>query len=119
MSLAGLVDIRGSHVTVKRATESKAADQTTKRTWATLSQNVHLLIDEVSTDKVQRLFGFETEATLVAWCRPSEDVREHDGIIVDAGPFAGERFRVVGRLRGGLGPARQAIGLAATLETFA
>ena len=113
-----MVQTRGAHVTLKRATQSKGADQTTKRTWATLKEDAHLLIEELSTEKAQKLFGFETEATLVAWCDPSEDVQEHDGVIVETGLFASEHFRVVARRRGDLGPARQAVGLAKSKESF-
>lgn len=118
MSLSGLVDTRGSHVTVRRATTSRATDQSTRRAWKTISQDTHVLLAEIPTARAQKLFGLETEATFLVRAHPDTDIRELDGILVESGPFAGERFRVVARTRGEVGPRRLVLGLVATTEDF-
>jgi hypothetical protein len=120
MSLAGLIQAQGADVTVRRGTPTHGAGGATQRAWAEQIESTKLLITEITAERAQKMWGNETEATLVAWCDPSDDIIYHDGIIVTTGIYARQRFRVVADTKGSLGPARRALGLvlAKPTETF-
>lgn len=122
MSLLGLIQVRGDTVQVKRATPSKGTGGTTQRTWKEHIESAKVLIESITSDRAQRIWGSEVQANFAGWCDPSLDILMNDGLIVTKSKkFIGRRFRVVAVSDSALGPERKALGLVqvATTETFA
>jgi hypothetical protein len=116
MSLDGVINIRGSTCTVRRPTETKAADKTTVRSWADAATGLKVLLDEVAAGKAQHLWGRETEARISGFAPSTSDVRVDDVLIVTAGAYIGQKMRVVEAPSPALGPARKPLALARTVE---
>lgn len=89
------------------------------RTWADAPAKVKLLLEEITAEKAQRLWGLETQATYRGTAKDSADLRKLDGLIVETGKFTGTRLQVLEDPRGSeLGPQLVIIGLRQTKETF-
>lgn len=123
MSLLGRIAIRGSTVTVKRATKSASAGGATNQSWAAVSglAGVKMLLDEPTTETVVRVFGQEAKCEVRAFCAMDFDVRKGDGIQVTAGAKAGLNFQVdaVRELDQGAGSRHRELALISTPEAFA
>lgn len=118
MSLAGRIDIDGSRCRVRRATQTVGATGTT-RTWADTARKVKLLLEEITAEKAQRLWGLESQATIRATGKASADLKKLDGLIVETGKFKGMHCQVVEDPRGSqLGTQLVIFGLLQTKETF-
>lgn len=96
MSLAGRIQIRGSTVTVKRATKTRSAGGASNLAWGAVNglTGVKFLLDVPDTQTIQRLFGQEAKCDVRAICSADFDVRANDGVLVTAGWKAGTNYQV-------------------------
>jgi len=124
MSLPGMIRFRGSVADVYRpATAVEDTTGLTTVTWtgaAPVAGNLRVLLDVVSDELAQRIFGREVSIDLRGIVTPPADVARDDGLVVRTGAYAGERFRVVGHVPSTL-LARSAhveLALARTTEVF-
>ncbi len=120
MSLGGVIAMRGATVRIRRAVQTQGADGATQRTWRDApTRRATMLLEELSAEKAQRLWGIETVARFRATLEAEADVRKYDGVIVEDGRFVGLHLRVEEDPRGSeLGPQLTLLGLALTKETF-
>lgn len=95
MSLAGLIATKGSKGTVRRLTEAVNTDGSSGSSWANVATNVRALLEHQNAGVAQRLWGQETEISLVARFDRSADIRERDIYVVTSGIQSGNRYRVV------------------------
>ena len=121
MSRSGLATVRGSQITVKRATDGQALDGSATKSWANVATGVAGLLEELTAERAQEIWGQETRArwrTSVPW---GTDVLIGDGVLVTSGNFTGRAFRVEEQLERGTSPGTRHIelGLEETTETFA
>lgn len=94
MSLAAMVQRRGSTVTIKRAGKTRTPGGASNHTWADASVGVKMLLDVPDTEVAQRVFGQDVRCDLRAFVLKDVDVREKDGLAVTAGWRSGEYFEV-------------------------
>lgn len=123
MSMLGRIAIKGSTVTVKRATKSRSAGGATNQTWSSVAglTGVKMLLDEPTTETVQRVFGQEAKCDVRAFCQFDYDVQKGDGVLVTAGFKSGLAFQVdaVREMDQGPGSRHREITLVSTPEGFA
>lgn len=105
---------------VRRAVQSQGTDGATKRTWQDAPvARVPMLLEELTAEKAQRLWGAESQARFRATIEAEADVVKYDGLVVEEGRFIGMHLRVEEDPRGGeLGPQLKLLGLALTKETL-
>jgi hypothetical protein len=95
MSLATMIQRRGSTATIRRATRTATAGGSTNHAWADASTGVKVLLDVPEAEVAQRLFGQDVRCDLRAIVLPDVDLREKDGVSITAGWRAGEHYEVV------------------------
>lgn len=119
MSLAGRIAISGSTVTVRRATKTRAKDNSTKQAWKTVC-TLNVLFDIPTSDLLERIFGESPRVELRAFAPFGANIREQDGLIVTEGWKCGQRFQVakVPDANQGMRSAHLEVGLVSTPETF-
>lgn len=122
MSAEGMVDVRGVRARVRRSVQDLGGGSggATKREWRDGPQPfIRILLEEVTAEKAQRIWGLETVATFRGTVRARADVKKLDGLIVSDGKFRNERFRVQEDPRGSeLGPQLLVLGLQKVNEAF-
>src|SRR6185503_8269668 len=94
MSALGLIMARGTPCTIKRATETKATDRSTIKTWATVGLSVKLLVQELTAQQSQEIWGVDTIARFRVMVDPSVDIQLSDGILPESGDLEGQHFTV-------------------------
>jgi hypothetical protein len=121
MAITGLIQQRGSTVTIRRATKTSQSDGSRNAAWSTVLADTKALIESVTSGLAQRLWGQETEATLRAFMPPDTDITVGDGMQITAGAYAGSNYRVTAAPPRDLNAASRHIevGLTLTTETFA
>ncbi len=121
MSLAGRIAIRGSTVTIRRATSARAKDNSSKLTWGTVTAGVKAMFDEPTAEIRERIYGEESRAQLIAYFPLGTDIIEKDGVIVTAGWKSGETYQVEKRreLDQNFRAKHLEVSLTSTPETFA
>lgn len=95
MSIAGAIATKGSKGTIRRLTETINTDGSSGSSWASVATNVKALLEHQGAAIAQRLWGQETEVTMVARFDRSADIVERDIYVVTSGPQSGRRYRVV------------------------
>ena len=123
MSLDGMAMRAGSTVTIYRIgqPEAQAADGSAVNAWGAVATGVKIILEPISSALAERLWGQETRATMRALVpRPIASPRVKDGIVVTAGHYSGQRFRVVASLPHELAPgsAHAEVGLELTPEAI-
>lgn len=120
MSVTGLLTVRGARVRVRRAVQTQGTDGATQRTWRDApTARVAMLLEELTAERAQRIWGIESTARFRATVEACADVQKFDGLVVEDGRFAGLHLRVEEDPRGSeLGPQLRLLGLALTKETF-
>jgi hypothetical protein len=120
VSPEALIRRLGSTVTIRRATRTRdAADGSSVATWATIASGVRLAIQPLTERLRQRDWGREVTGDSVGFAAAGTDLQIDDGILVTAGPYAGQAFRVTDQLPRLTGPAHRQVALTRTDETFA
>ena len=119
MSLLGRIRFHGDPVTLYPALDTAQADGDSTRTYGPPLLDQRLLMEELSAEAARRIFGAETTATMRAFAPLTLAVNVDDGVLVVSGIRAGERYRVVSRIRQTLGVMQhQDLGLERTAEVF-
>lgn len=120
MAITGLIQQRGSTVTVRRSARAQASDGSFNTAWASAVIDTKALLEAVTSDLAQRLWGQETQATLRAFFAPDTDVRVGDGIRVTAGAYVATKYRVAAVLPRDFSAASRhvEVALELTKETF-
>jgi hypothetical protein len=118
MSALGLIMARGTPCTIKRATETKATDRSTVRTWATVAVSQKLLVQELTYSQAQEIWGVDTIARFRVMVDPSSDIQLADGILPESGDLEGEHFCVEERSLTTMMDRHRVLGLAKTVENF-
>ncbi len=119
MSIIGLITSRGSTVTIRRGTRTQQADGSFNASWSDTVTNGKALIESLSSDLAQKLWGQETKATRRAFVRIDTNVTPGDGLLVSVGAYSGERFRVIAVIPRHMGAASRYLELALELTTEA
>lgn len=98
MSLAGLRTIRGSTVTIKRATETQKDEADVALSWAVVATAVAMRIEPLGLryqKALEREYGTDIKAERLGYGDVAQDLKEKDGIIVTDGKYAGDHLKVL------------------------
>ena len=111
MSLAGRIRTKGSTVSIYMPGYVEASDKSRSLSWTLLTSNVSMLLDGVTGERAQTLFG-EVQG-IVAVGIYQGDIAEEYGVVVTAGHRAGDRYRVaqINDFDHGRGVAHKELGL--------
>lgn len=114
MSISGLLDTRGASARVRRAVQTHSGTGATMRTWEDApTARVKVLLEELTAEKAQRLWGAESVARFRATIDADDDVQKYDVLVIEDGRFVGLQLRVEEDPRGSeLGPQLKLLGLA-------
>ena len=114
MSISGLLDTRGASARVRRAVQTQSGTGATMRTWEDApTARVKVLLEELTAEKAQRIWGAESVARFRATIDADGDVQKYDVLVIEDGRFVGLQLRVEEDPRGSeLGPQLKLLGLA-------
>lgn len=120
MSLQGMIQRRGSTVTIRRSSTSESSDGTFNKHWVDVTVGTKALIESLTSELSQRIWGQEITASHRAYMAQHADVKEGDAIIVTAGSKALQKFRIAEVLERDMNAASRylEIGLHSTTEAF-
>lgn len=106
-------------VTIARGTDVVQTDRSTMRTWAPVTTDVSMRLEEADATLLQRIFGQEVTGDLHATVGIESGIRLGDGVIVTAGRHAGEQLLVTARKVDPRLPAEAYLALVLTRTTEA
>ena len=92
--------MRGSVVTIKRATESQKDEGDDALAWASLATGVQVRIEPLGLryqKALEREYGVDIRAERLAFVDGLQDVKEKDGLVVTGGEYAGDHLKVLTR----------------------
>lgn len=107
----------GSRATIVRKATTHAADRSARVTWPVAHTDVAIRISTVTTDRLQTVWGVNSQVSTDGTCADTVDLKDGDGIIVTSGNYAGEQFSVTTTKRNALAGALYAA-LDAPTEPF-
>lgn len=115
-----MIDVRGARCRVRRATQSSGVASVTQRAWTDAPGSpVKLLLEEITAEKAQRIWGMESVATVRATMKHDTDLRKLDGLMVLTGKYAGNFYLVVEDPKGSeLGTQLVLLGLQSSKDRF-
>ena len=117
-AVARLLSALGSDCTIRRFTEVRQADNSMTRTWADVALAQRIVVSQVTAARAAREWGAEKRVTAEGMCAIVIDIGVGDGIIITAGPYTGDRYKVVASRPDPVGGIR-ALAFESTRETFA
>lgn len=120
MSMHGLIQMRGSTVTIRRSAKVQLPDGTFNQSWSNAIASTHALIEAITSDLSQRIWGQNIKATHRAYMYYGSDVKEGDGVQVVTGAYANSTYRVASVLARDMSAASRYLEIAfeSTPETF-
>lgn len=89
----------GSTVTFRKATLTRAADNSSRRVWGDYAEGTHVIIESLNIFKAQQLWGMGTSVAAQALL-PMTDFNEEDtpetgdGMVVTGGAMLGHKYSV-------------------------
>jgi hypothetical protein len=95
MSVLGRNAVRGSTLTVYRPTKANSTGGQVSVTWAAVLSAIKWEMYTLTQEVLRQIFGADSEVDVVAFAAHDTDVRLEDGVVVTAGTWVSNNFRVV------------------------